>query len=276
DVTKNDRCETRAPGASAAGRFHWRLSQSARAKRHVRLAPARRPFSTNHERPMQNMAVEPMAIARLRPYAANARTHSKKQIRQIANSIKSFGFTNPVLISDDGEIIAGHGRVEAARLLGWDTVPTLRLSHLTPTQRQAYVLADNKLALNAGWDHDVLAAELQALIDLDFDVEVTGFSAIELPVDKVKASPRRRKAREPDAAATIDPGATVTMRGDVWLMDGQRLFCADACNRPGFQRLLDGDCLNLVLAFAPDCCDRIVRCFEQVTGKQATLGTSGE
>jgi hypothetical protein len=224
---------------------------------------------------MQNMAVEPMAIARLRPYAANARIHSKKQIRQIANSIKSFGFTNPVLVSDDGEIIAGHGRVEAAKLLGWDTVPTLRLSHLTPAQRQAYVLADNKLASNAGWDHDVLAAELQALVDLHFDVEITGFSAIELPGDK-PASARRKKAREPEAAATLDAVATVTMHGDMWLLDGQRLLCADACNRPGFERLLDGDCLDLVLAFAPGCCDRIVRCFEQVTGKQATLAASGE
>ena len=226
---------------------------------------------------MQNMAIEPMAIARLRPYAANARTHSKKQIRQIANSITSFGFTNPVLISHDGEIIAGHGRVEAAKLLGFDTVPTLRLSHLTPAQRQAYVLADNKLALNAGWDHDVLAAELQALAGLDFDVEITGFSAIELPADNAqKPAARRKRAREPDVAATRDAGATVTMHGDMWLLDGQRLLCADACNRPGFERLLDGDCLDLVLAFAPGSCDRIVRCFEQVTGRKATLAASGD
>ena len=111
----------------------------------------------------------------LRPYARNARRHSKKQIRQIADSIQRFGFTNPVLVSDDGEIIAGHGRVEAAKLLGLDQVPTLRLSHLSATERGAYVLADNKLALNAGWDQEMLAIELQTLIDLDFDVTLTGF-----------------------------------------------------------------------------------------------------
>jgi ParB-like chromosome segregation protein Spo0J len=119
--------------------------------------------------PSHTNAIEPMAIARLRPYRENARTHSKKQIRQIADSIRQFGFTNPVLISDDDEIIAGHGRVEAARLLGIDSIPTLRLAHLSEAQRKAYVIADNKLALNAGWDRELLAIELQALIDLDFD-----------------------------------------------------------------------------------------------------------
>ena len=101
---------------------------------------------------MQPMVIEPMAVTRLRPYASNARTHSKKQIRQIADSIRKFGFTNPVLIGDDDEIIAGHGRVEAAKLIGLQTVPAVRLSHLNAAQRKAYVLADNKLALNAGWD----------------------------------------------------------------------------------------------------------------------------
>ena len=131
---------------------------------------------------MKPMAIEAMAVARLRPFAKNARVHSKKQIRQIADSIQRFGFTNPVLVSDDAEIIAGHGRVQAAKLLGIESVPTLRLSHLTAAQRRAYVLADNKLALNAGWDREVLAIELQALVDLEFDVEVTGFSLAEIDV----------------------------------------------------------------------------------------------
>jgi len=100
-------------------------------------------------------------VASLRPYARNARTHSRKRIEQIAASIERFGFTNPVLVSDDGEIIAGHGRVEAAKLLGMKSVPTLALSHLSVAERRAYVLADNKLALNAGWDKDILAIELQ-------------------------------------------------------------------------------------------------------------------
>src|SRR3954470_20214788 len=124
--------------------------------------------------------IQVQPIATLRPYAQNPRTHSKKQIQQIAKSIERFGFTNPVLVSDDREIIAGHGRVEAAKLLGWQEVPTLRLSHLDAAQRRAYVIADNKLALNAGWDHELLAIELQALIDLEFDVEITGFSPAEV------------------------------------------------------------------------------------------------
>jgi ParB-like chromosome segregation protein Spo0J len=105
-------------------------------------------------------SIEPQAPSALRPYDRNARRHSKKQIQQIAASIERFGFTNPVLVSDDGEIIAGHGRVEAAKALGLTSVPTLRLSHLSAAERRAYVLADNKLALNAGWDSEILALEL--------------------------------------------------------------------------------------------------------------------
>jgi ParB-like chromosome segregation protein Spo0J len=108
-----------------------------------------------------------MAVASLRPCPRNARTHSKKQITQIARSIERFGFTNPVLISDENEIIAGHGRVEGARMLGIAKVPTIRLSHLSAADLRAYVIADNRLAQNAGWDREVLAIELQALTDLD-------------------------------------------------------------------------------------------------------------
>lgn len=117
--------------------------------------------------------IEMMSIGALRPYSGNALTHSKRQLGQIADSIKRFGFTNPVLVSDTGEIIAGHGRVLAARELGIESVPTLKLSHLSAEERRAYVLADNKLALNAGWD---MTIELQALVDLDFDV--TGKQAV--------------------------------------------------------------------------------------------------
>ena len=117
-------------------------------------------------------AIDERSIATLRPYAGNARTHSRRQVRQIADSIERFGFTNPVLIDDDDEIIAGHGRVEAAKLLGMTTVPSVwPVAPRRPTERRAYVLADNKLALNAGWDKEILAIELQALIDLDFDVD---------------------------------------------------------------------------------------------------------
>ena len=129
---------------------------------------------------MQPMAIEPMSVASLRPHPGNARTHSKKQVRQIAESIRQFGFNNPVLIGEDSSIIAGHGWVEAAKLLGLDSVPTVRLAHLNAAQRRAYVLADNKLALNAGWEGELLAIELQGLIDINFDVELTGFSPTEI------------------------------------------------------------------------------------------------
>src|SRR5713226_1470829 len=107
--------------------------------------------------------IPPMPVASLRPHPGNARVHSQKQVRQIADSIRHFGFTNPVLIGEDGGIIAGHGRVEAAKLLGLDSIPTVRLAHLNAAQRRAYLLADNKLALNSGWDRELLAIELQGL-----------------------------------------------------------------------------------------------------------------
>ena len=125
-------------------------------------------------------AIVERRIESLKPYARNARTHSKKQLKQIAASIERFGFVNPVLIADDDSIIAGHGRIEAAKLLGHKSVPTLALSHLSDTERRAYILADNKLALNAGWDNELLAIELQGLLDDDFDVDLTGFSIAEI------------------------------------------------------------------------------------------------
>lgn len=124
--------------------------------------------------------LEYLAITKLAPYARNSRTHSPEQIAQIAASIREFGFTNPVLIDAGNGIVAGHGRVQAAQSLGLASVPCLRLEGLTEAQIRAYVIADNKLALNAGWDDAVLAGELKALADLDFDLDLVGFSAQEL------------------------------------------------------------------------------------------------
>ncbi|RYG89176.1 MAG: DNA methylase N-4 [Alphaproteobacteria bacterium] len=201
---------------------------------------------------MQSSSLEARQPASLRPYDRNARRHSKKQIRQIADSISRFGFTNPVLVSDDGEIIAGHGRVEAAKLLGLDTVPTLRLSHLTETERRAYVLADNKLALNAGWDTEILAIELQTLVDLDFDVTLTGFSLaeIDLTLDA---------ARDRDPAAPVGPedhaftpnGVAVTRTGDVWVLGRHRLICGDARRREDYATLMQGERADLIFTDPP-------------------------
>ena len=188
----------------------------------------------------------------LRPYKRNARRHSKKQIRQIAESIKRFGFTNPVLIGDDGEIIAGHGRVEAARLIGLTTVPTIALSHLNATERRAYVLADNKLALNAGWNQELLALELQGLLDIDFDLSVTGFSVteIDLVLDAAKdSSPGRREAAV-DWIPELEEVA-ISRRGDVWRLGRHRLICGDARETADYEALLSGEKADLVFTDPP-------------------------
>lgn len=129
---------------------------------------------------MQKLEVVYLKTADLIPYARNSRTHSDEQVAQIAGSIKEFGFTNPILIDEENGIIAGHGRVKAAGLLKLPDVPTITLAGLTKGQRKAYIIADNKLALNAGWDSQLLTLELQELKSLDFDLGLTGFSASEL------------------------------------------------------------------------------------------------
>ena len=128
------------------------------------------------------MQIESVPIESLIPYARNARTHSEEQVAQIAGSIREFGFTNPVLIDGEGGIIAGHGRVMAARKLGLDSVPCVRLDHLTETQKRAYIIADNKLALNAGWDEELLQLELADLHEADFDMDLLGFGVDDLAI----------------------------------------------------------------------------------------------
>jgi DNA modification methylase len=191
-------------------------------------------------------------ITALKPYSRNARTHSKWQIKQIASSIERFGFTNPVLISDAGEIIAGHGRVEAAKLLGRKTVPTIALSHLSEAERRAYVLADNKLALNAGWDREILAIEFQALIDLEFDVEITGFSLAEIDFtldEASEASPDGPKCAE-DAVPEVS-GAPVTRMGDIWQLGRHLLLCGDTRDTVAMDKLMDGERADLVFTDPP-------------------------
>ena len=223
------------------------------------------------------MAVERVAVARLRPYRGNARTHSSKQIRQIADSIRKFGFTNPVLIGEDEEIIAGHGRVEAARLLGMESVPAVRLPHLDAAQRRAYCLADNKLALNSGWDRELLASELRALVDFDLDVEITGFSLAEVELvgdDAREPGPEPGNADDEVSPRTA-PAATVTRSDDVWLVDWHQVLCDDPGSAAAFDRLIQGQRTRLVFAHPADC-DRFVRRFEQVTGRRARLAVTGQ
>lgn len=200
------------------------------------------------------MQVEHVGVGALKPYVHNARTHSKKQIKQIATSIERFGFTNPVLVSDAGQIIAGHGRVEAAKLLGLKDVPTIRLSHLSEAQRRAYILADNKLASNAGWDKDMLAIELRSLIEMDFEVELTGFSVTEVDLlidDPLDSSPAQASGPEDEIAPLTDPGSAVTRSGDVWVLGPHRLICGDARDPATFEALLQGRRADVVFTDPP-------------------------
>lgn len=200
-------------------------------------------------------SLESLPVTSLRPYGRNARTHSKKQIRQIANSIERFGFTNPVLISDDGEILAGHGRVEAAKLLKIEQVPVLRLSHLSEAERRAYILADNKLAQNAGWDRATLAIELQGLIDLDFDIALTGFSLAETEIILDEAREGSVEGSDPAAEDHIPPypleGRSVSWPGDFWSLGRHRLMCGDARDVDAYAKLLGDDPVQLIFTDPP-------------------------
>lgn len=213
---------------------------------------------------MSDPEIEMLAPGALRPWARNARTHSDRQIRQIAESIRTFGFTSPVLIDGGDWILAGHGRVEAARLLALDAVPCVRLAAMTAERKRAYVLADNKLALNAGWDGAILAEELEALsrIELDFDVAVTGFTLPEIGSlcgDAVADGPEDDLAPGDDpgpgdsdyARAGGDAGAARCRAGDIWRLGPHRLICGGG---------RDAD---------PAGCERIIRCWEAFAGGEA-------
>jgi DNA modification methylase len=192
---------------------------------------------------------------RSKPYPRNARRHSKAQIKQIASSIERFGFTNPVLVADDGEIVAGHGRVAAAKLLGLETVPVLRLSHLSETERRAYVIADNKLALNAGWDNDMLAIELQGLIDAEFEIETTGFSLgeVEIVLDEAgDSAPVGADASEDDVIPPYrQDEPAVTKPGDLWVLGRHRLLCGDARDAQAHAALLGDEHVDLIFSDPP-------------------------
>lgn len=188
----------------------------------------------------------------LRPAARNARTHSNKQIRQIANSIERFGFTNPVLVDEADCILAGHGRVAAAQLLGMPEVPVLCIGDLSHADRKAYILADNKLALNAGWDQELLALELQELIDFDFDLEQTGFSLAE--VDFILDAAADANPARADAASDRMPqitGPAVTRLGDLWTLGRHRLLCGDARAAADYALLMSGEVGGVVFTDPP-------------------------
>lgn len=192
--------------------------------------------------------IEQIAVDDLLPYAKNSRTHSPEQVAQIAASMVEFGWTNPVLIDANGMIVAGHGRVLAARKLNMDSVPCIRLGHLTPTQARAYVIADNKLALNAGWDDAMLKAELDVLKEEGFEIGLTGFSDDEiealLDVEVVEGN------TDPDDVpeAPVDP---ITKPGDLWILGNHRLMCGDSTSLQDVERLMDSMKSELVFTDPP-------------------------
>jgi DNA modification methylase len=183
------------------------------------------------------MQIQQMPIEALIPYARNSRTHDDAQVAQIAASIREFGFTNPVLVDAEGGIIAGHGRVMAARKLGLAEVPCIELSHLTDVQKRAYVIADNKIAINSGWNEDMLKLELDALVEEGFDIELTGFSLDELQDMEVEEIPPNEK----DDAVPELPVDPVTKPGDVWVLGRHRVMCGDSTSIESFEKLMAGD-----------------------------------
>src|SRR5882757_11277057 len=201
---------------------------------------------------MSNLQIQYVSPDRLRPYPGNARSHSRKQIKLIADSIKRFGFINPIIVTDDFEVVAGHGRLEAAKSLGMQLVPVVAISSLSEADKKAIRIADNRIAELAGWDRDILAIECQGLLDLQFDdIEVTGFSLGE--IDTILDDASEKKPVEPGPEDLLPPVvvAPVSRKGDLWILGSHRLLCGDARSNTDYGRLLKGGTADLVLTDPP-------------------------
>lgn len=209
-----------------------------------------------HKRPQLasgELRIDVRNVDTLVPIVSNARTHSKKQIRQIARSIEAFGFINPILIDADDRIIAGHGRLQAAQLIGMKQVPTIRIEHLSEAERRAFILADNRLAEKAGWDDEILKIELQFLteFDLDFDVTLTGFETPEIDL-LIGADDEVNTVDEADEIAEQDFSAPPVSRpGDFWCLGPHQLLCGDARDPTSFTEVLDGKPAQMVFTDPP-------------------------
>ena len=197
---------------------------------------------------MNKSKIEYVAVEDLIPYAKNSRTHDEAQVAQIAASIREFGFTNPILIDADGGIIAGHGRVMAARKLKLETVPCIKLDHLTDTQKRAYIIADNKLALNAGWDEELLKLEFDELKLDGFDVELTGFTLDE--IDAMAPEQIPEGLTDEDAVPEVRPDP-ISKLGDVWLLGKHRVMCGDSTSIDAVEALMDGGLADQLITDPP-------------------------
>lgn len=193
-------------------------------------------------------SVEHWSLQRLIPYAKNARTHDDTQVSQIAGSIAEFGFVNPILVGDDNVIIAGHGRLMAAQQLGLDKVPVIVLRHLTEAQRRALVIADNKIAENAGWNDELLKLELEELGDLGFDLDLIGFSEEEL--DELLGNDEQSGESDEDEIPEVED-EPVSRHGDVWVLGDHRLLCGDSTSKQDLEKLMSGELADMAFTDPP-------------------------
>jgi len=201
---------------------------------------------------MPNIIIEYISPDLLRSYSRNAKNHPEKQIAQIAASIKEFGFNNPILVDESGEVIAGHGRLAAAKVVGLDTVPVIRLAHLSEAQKRAYRLADNKIAENGGWNTDLLRLEISELETIcgDLDISITGFDSIELDVmfntgDMKSADPKA------NTVPYVPENEIMTRPGDIWLLGAHRIICENSLEPKTFERLFGDKVADMVLQDPP-------------------------
>ena len=203
-----------------------------------------------HNNINNKIGIEWKDVQGLTPYARNSRTHSDEQVAQICASIKEFGWTNPILIDDESTIIAGHGRLLASQRLSLKEVPTITLTGLTEAQKRAYVIADNRLALNAGWDNDMLAIELKDLADEGFDLDLTGFDTKEIDALLAEADKIEDGLTDEDAVPEL-PEVPTSVLGDVWILGRHRLVCGDSTEIDTVDKLMDGHIADMVFTDPP-------------------------
>jgi len=220
--------------------------------------------------PWLSTHIERWPTEKLVPYARNARTHSEEQVAQIAASIVEFGFTNPILAGSDGVIVAGHGRLAAAQKLGLDTVPVVVLDHLTPTQRRALIIADNRIAENAGWDDAMLRIELQSLQEDGFNLDITGFDADAL-AEIMAGEETTVDGQTDDDAVPEVPVTPISRPGDVWELGHHRLLCGDATDPASYDALMADAQADMVFTDPPYNVDYANSAKDKMRGKDRPI-----
>ena len=219
---------------------------------------------------LSRMRVQIWTIDRLLPYIRNARTHTDEQVAQVAASIREFGWTNPLLVAADGTIIAGHARLAAARKLKMTEVPVIVLDHLTDAQRRALVLADNRLALDAGWDEEMLRVELASLQEDGFDLEVVGFSDEEL--ENLLRDPEESNGLTDEDAVPDEPERAITVPGDLWMLGDHKVLCGDATSMDAIQTVLAGGLADMAFTDPPYSVSYTGKTARKLTIKNDDLG----